>query len=365
MTPLSSRTLRYARAWLGRPGDLGEDEMILDRDGVQVPATLVRPRRTMERVPAWVVMHGVTRPGRAHQQLVRFTRAVASAGLAAIVPEVPEWRALRLAPDLSRPTVAAAIAGLRDTGIVRDEPVGVIGFSFGAPHAIAVGGDPILSDLVGGVCGFGGYCGLESTFRFMMTGRHEWRGERYVHRPDPYGRWIVGANYLTAVPEYQDAVDVADALRALATHVGDLGAPSWDPANDAAILEVRAEVHESRRDLFDAFAPTSEASPAAHEDAAGLAEDLAHAARQLHPQLDPTPALAEVHVPTHLLHGRMDHLIPFTETFRLNEALTSVQARLTITRIFGHSAQDRFPLARALSEIPRFLKALDGLMRAV
>ena len=45
MPLLHSRTVRYARAWLGGPGDVGEEEITLDRDGVDVPATLVRPDR--------------------------------------------------------------------------------------------------------------------------------------------------------------------------------------------------------------------------------------------------------------------------------------------------------------------------------
>ena len=57
--------------------------------------------------------------------------------------------------------------------------------------------------------GFGGYCDLERTLRFQFTGEHEWNGEAHSLRPDPYGRWIVGANYLTAVPGFEDSERVA------------------------------------------------------------------------------------------------------------------------------------------------------------
>jgi pimeloyl-ACP methyl ester carboxylesterase len=372
MAPLSSRTFRYARAWIAGPHSFEEDEIVLDREGVEVPATIVRPRGPVAGRPAWVVMHGITRPGRAHEQLVRFTRAVASAGLVVIVPEVPEWRELRLAPHVSVPTVAAAIRGLRSSSLGSEGAVGVIGFSFGAPHAIASAGHPDLAGAIGGVCGFGGYGELASTFRFMMSGEHEWHGRRYTRRPDPYGRWIVAANYLTAVPDHADATDVADALRDLAAHAGDRRAPSWDPEYDPVIATLRSSVAEERRALFDLFAPRSDrrgpadgAGAPPPESPAELAEGLAAAARRLDPSIDPAEALGQVERPVSVLHGRGDHLIPFTEAFRLRAALSRAAPDLTVTRLFGHSAQDRFPFASAFREVPMFTRALDRLLRLV
>ena len=362
MTRISSRTVRYTRAWLGRPHEHDVEDIVLDRDGVTIPATLTRPRGAKGRVPAWVVTHGITRPGRAHAQLVRFTNAVASAGIATIVPEVPEWRELRLAPELSAPTIRAAIQGLRESGVARDQPVGVVGFSFGAPHAIAAGGEPGLMDDIGGTAGFGGYCDLEATFRFMMTGRHESNGQTNFLRPDPYGRWIVAANYLTAVPGHEDAGDVAQALRALAVHASEIGAASWDTVYDPLIGELKEGISEARQGLFALLAPLADAdnTPA---DGADLAEDMATAARRIDPLIDPADALSAARRPVTLLHGFKDHLIPFSESRRLAAALPQAETRLTITRLFGHSARDPFPVSAALTEVPRFLAALDRILR--
>ena len=369
MAMLTRRTMRYGRAWLTGPADYVEEEVVLDRAGTPVPATVVRPRTQSGPFPGWVVMHGITRPGRAHEQLVRFTRAMASSGLMTIVPEVPEWRELDLAPSLSAPTIKAAIAGLRTTGSARDERVGVIGFSFGAPHAIAAAGSTELRDEIAGTAGFGGYCSLESTFRFMMTGVHEWGGREHFLTPDRYGRWIVAANYLTSVPGHEDAKDVADALRQLAINAGDTGAPSWHPCYDPVIRKLRERVEEPRRHLFDLFAPMADApahsgeTPPGSTEAPALAEDLSAAARRVDPSIDPFEALASVDRPVHLLHGRNDHLIPFSEAYRLRAALPSAApSRLTVTRLFGHSGQDPFPFARAIREVPRFVSALDDLL---
>jgi fermentation-respiration switch protein FrsA (DUF1100 family) len=361
MAILTKRTVRYIGTWLTGRADVIEEEIILDRDGVRVAATVVRPRHHDGPLPSWVVLHGITRQGRSHQQLVRFTHALASSGLMAIVPEVPEWKELNLAPHLASPTVKAAIEGLRDTGEAIDAPVGVIGFSFGAPHAIATSGDPELKDQIAGTVGFGGYCSLESTFRFMMSGEYGGEGHHDSLRPDPYGRWIAAANYLTAVPGYEDATDVAEGLRKLATRAGDSGTESWDPSHDPVIRELREGVDDGRRELFDLFAPQSDSAPVA--PVPGLAEDLAASAQRLNPLLDPTEALAQVDRPVHLLHGRRDHLIPYTEGYRLLSALPERTAsKLTVTRLFGHSGQDPFPFSKAVGEVPRFTRALSDLL---
>jgi len=364
------RAVRFARAWVAGPAGLIEDEIALERGDRTVPATLVRPRppsgRPVGRLPGWIVLHGITRPGRAHPQLVRFTRGLASTGAAAIVPEVPEWRELSLSPHLAAPTVRAAVAGLRISGAVRDEPVGVVGFSFGAPHAVAASGHPELSDDVAGSIAFGGYCDLERTIRFMMTGAHDWSGRAHHLRPDPYGRWIVAANYLTAAPGHEAATDVARALRRLAAQAGEAAVPSWDPCYDPLKDELRRSIAEERRTLFDLLAPHSsrDLDPTA---ALPLADELAAAARRVDPAIEPAGALASVRRQVHVLHGRRDHLIPFSEGMRLHDTLPApTRSRLTVTGLFGHSAQD--PLAsllRSVSEAPRFLRALDQALALV
>lgn len=363
MTMLSSRVIRYARAWSFGPDDVVEEEITIDRDGTPIPATIVRPRGMPPPLPSWVVLHGITRPGRAHAQLVRFTRSVASAGMATIVPEVPEWRELSLAPHLTVPTVAAAIRGIRDIRLVRGERLGLVGFSFGAAHAIAATADPRIRDDLAGVCGFGGYCSIHDTIRFMISGRHEWGGRTYRVRPDPYGRWIVAANYLTSVPDHADASDVAEALRTLAKHAGDVGAPSWDPVYDERIRQLRDTVAVERRELFDIFAPPSYVDP--DEPRPELAEALVEGARRRDPEIDPVDAFSRVTGEVHILHGRSDQLIPFTEGHRLRQSLDAADSRLTVTRLFGHSGRGGFPLWAALTEVPRFALALSDVLTLV
>lgn len=363
MARLSLRTVQYARAWAGGPVRFEAREISVGREGVSVPATLVLPSGVVDP-PAWVVLHGITRPGRAHTQLVRFTRAVAAAGIATIVPEVPEWRALRLRPDLTAPTIRAGIDGLRENGLATSRTVGVVGFSFGAPHAIAAVRAPALTGLIGGVAGFGGYADLEATFEFMMTGHHQWSGVTHHVRPDPYGRWIVAGNYLHSVPGLSGSAEAASALLELAEISGDVGAFAWDPVYDPHIRELRDRLGAESRSLFDRFAvPSTEAPPP--EDGIDWAASLAGAARRVDPSIDPTPALHAPPCPVTILHGYRDNLIPFSEAHRLGQAIDDPDCSVTVTRLFGHSAQDRVGPVELLSEVPPFARALTRVLGMV
>jgi dienelactone hydrolase len=360
------RTARYTRAWITGRHRSVEEEVRLERDGTAVAASLVRPDGRRRPFPAWVVLHGITRRGREHAQLARFTHAVVSTGAVAIVPEVPEWQALSLAPGLAIPTIRAGVAGLRSSGWARDAPVGVIGFSFGAPHAVSATAHPDLRDDLAGAVSFGGYCDLARTVRFLMTGTHEWQDHVYRLTPDPYGRWIIAANYLTSIEAHRDAHDVTRALRSLAQKAGDLGVPSLSPQLDPYKAELRAGIADERVALFDLFAPGSVILPDL-ERGTRMAEALVDAAVRAEPEIDPHAALAEVQHPVHLLHGRRDHLIPFSESLRMREALPEgTPAQTTITRLFGHSAQDSFPsFLKAVREVPVFLSALRKVLRLV
>src|SRR5262245_40869821 len=107
----ASQTLRYVRSWqAGSPPALHEIE--IERDGARIPATLATPASHRGGLHGWVVLGGVTRMGRFHPQLSRFAHALAQSGAAVIVPEIPEWRDLRLAPAVTAPTVKAAVDAL-------------------------------------------------------------------------------------------------------------------------------------------------------------------------------------------------------------------------------------------------------------
>lgn len=336
----------------------------LQRNGGPVDADWIAPAdRPAEG--AWIILHGLTRSGRNHAQLRRFTGALAATGSGVLVPEVPEWTALELAPHVTGPTLRAGLDWLERQDRPPGGGRGVIGFSFGAPHAIAASGDDDLRDRITGVVAFGGYCDLERTIRFQLTGEHEWEGRTRHHRPDPYGRWIVGGNHLPGIPEYADHDDVARALLELARRAGDAGVASWDPSLEAVKAELRASVAPERREVFDYLAQPGGGDPRGPE-ALRLARQLTEAAMERSPEMEVRPRLARVPGPVHLVHGRNDHLIPFTEAWRMGEALPPAAVdQVTVTALFGHSAQDRFPWARGVQETWGFIRAMNRLLASV
>lgn len=361
------RTLRYVRSWITGRDDVRVREILVDRAGTAVPTTLLTPRDASPRLPVWIILHGITRPGRAHTQLVRFTRALAEGGCAVLVPEVPEWRELALSPALTVPTVLACMEGIRALGdLVSPDPPGLLGFSFGAPQALSASAHPELRNRLAGVVGFGGYCDLERTIVFQFTGRHDHAGRTHHLRPDPYGRWIVGANYLTAVPGMEDFHGVAAGLRQLAARAGDEGVMSWDVRFDAVKVDLRRGMTPGEREVFDLFAPPSHGEPDPSEGEE-LAHKLAAAGRLVDPGIEPGPFLASVPGPVHLLHGRQDHLIPFTELYRIQAALPAgVESSGIVTRLFGHSSQDSFPgVVAGFREARGFVRALSGVLGLV
>ena len=169
------RTVRYARSWkCGPAASLHEIE--IERGGTSLPATFISPTSYRGALPGWIVLGGITRMGRFHPQLVRFAHALAASGAGVIVPEIPEWSDLRLAPRITVPTVRAAVHALDARPEVRAGKFGLIGFSFGGPQAAIAANHEELSERIAGVVSFGGYCDIERTLRCQLTDCTSGRG---------------------------------------------------------------------------------------------------------------------------------------------------------------------------------------------
>jgi len=355
------RTVRYLGSWLGNSGAVEPHELEMSRDGRRIPATVLVPKGRGAPFPSWIVLHGMTRRGRNHAQLGRFIRALTASRAVVVVPEVPEWIDLDLDPEVTVPTVRGALDLLRSLPEA-SERVALVGFSFGSPQAILATEHPHLAGELSGAVGFGGYCDLERTVRFQFTGVHEWEGLVRRAPPDPYGRWIVGANFLPAIPGYETANGVADALMALAREAGDREIPARHPtmANQARVW--RSRLSPSERGLFDLFAPPDGVDPDP-EAVRDLVTGLVRAARDRHPLLEPAERLGAVRHPVHVLHGRGDPLIPYTEALRLQRELTATKVRCTITRLFAHSTRaGPPPLTTLVGEVSAFLASLDRVL---
>ncbi|HSR42103.1 MAG TPA: hypothetical protein VLL48_08030, partial [Longimicrobiales bacterium] len=115
--------------------------------------------------------------------------------------------------------------------------------------------------------------------------------------------------------------------------------------------------------VFDLFAPPADREPD-RAAAEALVPELVRACREASELMDPLPHLGVPPCPVRLVHGRSDHLVPFTETLRLEGAFpggSDVEA--TITGLFAHS--DESPLRagfEALREGAVFAGALGTVL---
>lgn len=345
--------LRFARGWRSPRRDLMWKEVEIPvgtgpgaggGGDHGVPGTLVSPS-TRRPLPGWVVLHGITRPGRHHPGLKRFASALASTGARVLIPEIREWTELDFAPERSQVVLRSAVRWLEGTPDTAPGGAFLVGFSFGGPQVLVAASDPDLDGKLRGVLAWGSYASLERTLRFQFTGEHGYGGTGYRAEPDPYGRWVVAANCLPRTPAGRDATDVAGALRDLAARAGDLQIPANHLSLEPVRSEVRLRVSPERRELFDLFAPPATGStpprPGApiRETADQLVEAMARAARDTMPLLDPIARVGRIRVPVRLLHGRNDVLIPFTETLALAEVLRdrAENVKTGITGLFAHS----------------------------
>jgi pimeloyl-ACP methyl ester carboxylesterase len=335
------RSLPFLIGFARSRRDVGhEREVLFNVDRESRPATVYFPTNGGRRSPVWVILQGAAVPGRHHEGVRRLARGLAAAGHLAFVPEIPAWSNLEVRPEEAESTVKASLRELADWPAADLRRLGIAGLSVAATWSLVVAAE--LGQPVRCVLGLGGYGDFHRAVLGIITGEHEWRGETFRHSPDPYGRWILGGDFLPSLEgdeygtrEERDAA--ARALRLLALTAGRNGALAATLVYDPLIDELRESLPERALRPFDLLAPTSSRTPEVEEQRR-LAVSLAQAGLRRSPLLDTERSLGQLRSPAVLFHGRNDSLIPFTETLRLESMLPrAVERRVVITSIVGHA----------------------------
>ncbi len=360
---MHASTLSFLRQYFRPRADIIDiSEATFRRGGEVLPASIYRRRGQTRYRTAWVVLHGITYKGRQHKSLVRFATSMAAAGHLVFIPEIPEWSRFRVAPALAVPTIRAAVHALHERTDIDRDRIGLFAFSFGGTQAIIAANDAGIERELRGIVSWGGYANVRDLVEFGFTGEHTLDGERYRVEPDPYGRWIVGGNYLTRMDGYERMHDVASALLELATEAGKRGVYAGDPQYEPVKRELAARFQGEKLAIFEAFAPPGRIVGTDRSLARSLIDPVTETILQCDPLMDPTAALAELRVRTFLAHGRDDRLIPFTESVRASRQIPSdVLAGCAVTGLFAHSggASSSLNLRGKLREGHLFLATLD------
>lgn len=367
------QALRFMRGWRFPPGRVDEQEIEIEPGpggggGDRVRGLLRGPADDRPR-PGWIVLHGITRRGLDHPSLRQFTGGLVATGARVLVPEVREWTELHFAPERAQRILRAAIRTLAERPDVEEGGVVVAGFSFGGPQALVAAADQAAGQ-VRGVLVWGSYADLGRTLHFQFTGEHGF-GEgdpAFRDMPDPYGRWVVGANCLALLDGRPDPDPVARALRELAVLAGDRKVYAGSAVMDSHKERLgRVLPSAGDRALFELFAPPAGTLP--DRDAAlELARNMDRAARGAWPLLDPIPTLGPINRPVRLMHGRSDRLIPFTETPELARRLHPIAPDLGtgITGLFAHSGgEPTGGIVHTIRESVHFVRVLRRAFEVV
>lgn len=290
--------------------DAVREEIVLSIGSRTVQADLYRPGTPHA---ALLLVHGLSRAGRRHAELVRLARLLARHGQLVLVPELEGLVAFRLdGTEIDEIRGALGYLGRLSPA------VGVAGFSFGAgPALLAAAAYPEIA-LVGS---FGGYADLQNVIAYVTTGVHTFGGRRYVQRQEEYNRWKLLALLVGFVESERDRT----LLGAIARRKLE------NPAVDTTPLG--AQLGRAGYAVLSLVLNRQESA------VGRLVADLSPRTRQALASLSPLAVVSRLRGRLLIAHGMADDSIPFTESLRLAEAAGD-RAQLALLETFHHTGAE-------------------------
>jgi hypothetical protein len=299
---------------------------------------LYRPRG-VEGAPGLVLLHGIHRLGVEEPRMKRFARAIASAGVVVLTPEITELTDYRIDRGSLATIGAAATELARRTGRAS---VGVLGMSFSGGLSLLAATDPATSKAISFVVSVGGHHDLARVSRFFV------RDE--IEAPDGTTHKLHAHDYGVLVLIYgQTSEFFSEPDAALAHEVLRL----W-----------LAEEREPARQKAEALSPAGKARMTLlFEERHGPleADILASIARHEEAMRPVSPAgqLASLRADVFLLHGQGDTVIPSTETlWTARETPPSRLKSALVTEAVQHVELQGKPSAWQQAELVHFMALL-------
>lgn len=288
------------------------EEIVVPNAGRAIVADLYRPPKPRA---ALLLVHGLSRAGRRHPELVRLARLLARHGQLVLVPEFEGLVEFRLS-GAEVEDIRTALSALAARGY----PVGIAGFSFGAGPALLAAADLPSLRIVGS---FGGYADLRHVIVYITTGAHEFEERRYLQPPLAYNRWKVLA-LLGGFVEH-------DGDRRLLRRIAERRLAN--PEEDTGHLEGQL--------VADGRVVLALALNRREDQVASLLAQLPPPGQEALDRLSPLRAISRLSGRLLIGHGAGDDSIPFTESLRL-AAVSGGRARVAILQTFHHTGPQSF-----------------------
>lgn len=287
-----------------------------------------------------ILVPGALAAGKEDRRLVNFAGAMADAGFAVLVPDIPAIRQLRLRASDSR-DVADAIAYFSRRSEIADRPLGLVAFSYASGPALLAVLEPGIGPNVDFVVAVGPYYDAEAVLGFFTTGYFRSPSGAWEYlEPNAYGKWLFVASNAPVVADGDDRALLAEiARRKLEDSEADVsGLTDRLSPEGRGIYEFAVNADPARTPAMIAVLPQAvraeiQALDLKRKDLTKLAPDLI------------------------IIHGRDDSIIPYTESLALMKAAPESRADLYLLENLSHvdikdvDMRDAFTLLRAVHRL--------------
>jgi hypothetical protein len=289
--------------------------------------------------PGIVVCHGVHHLGIEEPRMKKFARAIASAGVVVLTPELSELADYHIDPHTIG-TIGHAAMTLKTR--VKRTGVGVLGLSFAGGLSMLAATEPEYAPSIDFVISVGGHDDLDRVARFFVTDEIDGpAGEKiHLHAHD-YGAVVLVYMYVDSFFSPRDAPHAREAIRLWL----------WEQFDDArnAAARMSPEGQDKVALVFahreDVLRPEIERVIAAHQ------VDIR--------RVSPHGALDGFRARAFLLHGEGDTVIPASETRWLaHDVPDGALASAVVSRAIVHvdmegtpSVSDRYDLVHLMAGV--------------
>ncbi|MBN1656030.1 MAG: alpha/beta hydrolase [Deltaproteobacteria bacterium] len=330
--------------WFVRIGGYAVDER--ERE-FHPPAGVLRGKlyipRDCDRPPGLLLVHGIHHLGMNEPRSKSFARALASAGVLVLAPEIPELTDYRVVTS----TIGEISACARYLADMTGRTVtGVIGISFAGGLALMAAADPKWQQSIGFVVAVGAHHDLTRVVRYYAGDQIRGpEGPPYSIPPHPYGARVFLYSYLDRLFSAQDLPLARDVFR---TYLHDEHRLARSQAQ-----ELSADGKRLMLQLLD---------QKDHETLRRVLMPLLTAHEDNLKSVSPRGKLARLNAQVLLIHGADDPIVPATETPWLAREIPPYLLRQAlVSPVIRHAEIEQKPAATEYLKLVRFIAELLAL----